>query len=190
MNLMPSTFLKSKLMKDMPFFGRNPRSSGLLQHFEPQYFNTFTRLKNLLLMLALALTFTNALSQVKPTAWDMFAKTKFESKYYEKLGEYLFYPNFPPDLKAMEGKEITVEGYYVPFAPEDGDYIIISKYPMSQCFFCGGGGPESIAEVNFIKTSTKFDVDDLITVKGKLKLNTDNLDHVNFILDQATLIKK
>jgi hypothetical protein len=129
-------------------------------------------------------------AQSKPDTWNEFAKTKFEPKYYEKLGEYLFYPSFPAELKAMEGKEITVEGFYVPFAPEDGNYIIISKYPMSQCFFCGGGGPESIAEVNFAKNPGKFQVDDLITVKGKLKLNADNMDHVNFILDQAVVVNK
>ena len=136
------------------------------------------------------LGFTSLYGQVKPNAWDLFAKTKFESKFNEKLGEYLFYPNFPADLKAMVGKEITIEGYFVPFAPEEGNYIIISKFPMSQCFFCGGGGPESIAEVNFTKQSLKFDVDDLITVKGKLKLNIDNLDHVNFIVDEAILMSK
>jgi hypothetical protein len=134
--------------------------------------------------------FTFLFGQDKPTAWDLFAKTKFESKFNEKLGEYLSYPNFPPDVKALVGKEITIEGYYVPFAPEGGDYIIISKFPMSQCFFCGGGGPESIAEVNFAKEPPKFDVDDLITVKGKLKLNIDNLDHLNFIVDQAVLVSK
>jgi hypothetical protein len=139
---------------------------------------------------AMLVGFTSLYGQVQPNAWDMFAKTKFESKFNEKLGEYLFYPNFPPDLKAMVGKEIIIEGYYVPFAPEDGNYIIISKFPMSQCFFCGGGGPESIAEVNFTKQSLKFDVDDLITVKGKLKLNIDNLDHVNFIVDEAILVSK
>jgi hypothetical protein len=129
-------------------------------------------------------------AQGKTDSWNEFAKTKFEPKYYEKMGEYLFYPNFPAELKAMEGKEITIQGFYVPFAPEDGDYIIVSKYPMSQCFFCGGGGPESIAEVNFAKSPGKFQVDDLITVKGKLKLNTDNIDHVNFILEEAVLVSK
>ena len=126
----------------------------------------------------------------KADTWNEFAKTKFESKYNEKLEEYLFYPEFPAALKALEGKEITIEGFYVPFAPEEGNYIIISKYPMSQCFFCGGGGPESIAEVNFAKTPGKFQVDDFITVKGKLKLNADNVDHVNFILEQAVIINK
>jgi hypothetical protein len=148
------------------------------------------RYKRWMFTIALLIVFSSLFSQDKPNAWDLFAKTKFESKFNEKLGEYLVYPNFPPDVKAAVGKEITIEGYYVPFAPEDGNYIIISKFPMSQCFFCGGGGPESIAEVNFTKQSLKFDVDDLITVKGKLKLNIDNLDHVNFIVDQAILISE
>jgi hypothetical protein len=147
-------------------------------------------MKRTLLLLICSVSATFVLAQGKIDSWNEFAKTKFEPKYYEKLGEYLFYPNFSTDLKAMVGKDITVEGYYVPFAPEDGEYIIISKYPMSQCFFCGGGGPESIAEVNFAKSPGKFQVDDLITVKGKLRLNVDNLDHVNFILDQAVLVSK
>ena len=133
---------------------------------------------------------TAGLAQDKTDRWNDFAKTKFEPKFNDKLGEYLFHPNFPADLKALEGKEITIEGFYVPFAPEEGEYIILSKYPMSQCFFCGGGGPESIAEVNFAKTPGKFQVDDLITVKGKLRLNTDNTDHLNFIIDQAVIVSK
>lgn len=139
----------------------------------------------------LMLVTIQAFAQTKPDMWNEFAKTKFEPKYYEKLGEYLFYPTFTNEVKALEGKEITVEGFYVPFAPEDGNYIIISKFPMSQCFFCGGGGPESIAEVMFKNNAMpKFQVDDLITVKGKLKLNANDIDHVNFILTEAVLVKK
>jgi len=126
-------------------------------------------------------------SQVVDT-WNIFAKTKFEPKFDEKLGEYLFYPKFPDDVKKLEGRQITLEGFYVPFAPEGDDYIIISKYPMSQCFFCGGGGPESVAEVNFATDPGSFKVDDLITVRGKLKLNSDDLDHINFILTEAVLV--
>ncbi|MCK6618784.1 MAG: hypothetical protein L6Q51_14190 [Cyclobacteriaceae bacterium] len=145
----------------------------------------------ILLFAASFLIASSLLAQTpKFDAWNEFAKTKFEPKYYEKIGEYLFYPNFPDALKALVGKEITVEGYYVPFAPEEGNYIIISKYPMSQCFFCGGGGPESIAEVTFKSNPGKFQVDDLITVRGKLKLNSDDIDHVNFILTEAVLVKK
>ena len=147
-------------------------------------------MKKIVVLVLLILSVTLSFAQAKFDAWDAFAKTKFEPKYYEKLGEYLFYPTFSTELKALVGKEITIQGFYVPFAPEDGNYIVLSKYPMSQCFFCGGGGPESIAEVNFAKGQRKFQVDDLITVKGKLKLNTDNLDHVNFILTEAELVSK
>jgi len=121
-------------------------------------------------------------------AWNEFAKTKFEPKFDEKLSEYVFHPTFPSSLQSLVGKEITIQGYYVPFAPDDQNYIVISKFPMSQCFFCGGGGPESIAEVNFLKDPPRFQVDDLITVKGKLQLNADDLDHVNFILTHAVLV--
>jgi hypothetical protein len=141
-------------------------------------------------MLSFVVSFGIVHAQTKWDAWNEFAKTKFEPKYDQKIEEYIFYPTFPEALKAMEGKEITVQGFYVPFAPEDGDYIILSKFPMSQCFFCGGGGPESIAEINFAKGTTKFQVDDLITVKGKLKLNADSIDHGNFILTDAVLVSK
>ena len=132
----------------------------------------------------------NVVAQVKTNLWDLFAKTKFESKFNEKIGEYLFYPNFSADLTTMAGKEVTLQGYYVPFTPEGEKYVILSKYQMSQCFFCGGGGPESVAEINFGKDSPNFNIDDLVTVKGKLRLNTENLDHLNFILDQAIFVSK
>lgn len=147
-------------------------------------------MKNFLIIALLLVVGLQVSAQSKFDAWDAFAKTKFEPKYDEKLQEYLFYPTFTADLKALEGKEVTVEGFYVPFAPQEGNYIIISKYPMSQCFFCGGGGPESILEVFFKETPRKFNVDDLITVKGKLKLNATDLDHMNFLLKDAVLVVK
>lgn len=141
-------------------------------------------------VIVLVLLTNQVIAQTKFDAWHEFAKTKFEAKYNEKIGEYLFYPTFSTELKALEGKEITIEGFYVPFAPEDGNYIIISKFPMAQCFFCGGGGPETIAEVTFKGVPSKFQVDDLISVRGKLKLNVNDVDHVNFILTDAVLVKK
>lgn len=129
-------------------------------------------------------------AQAKVDAWNEFAKTKYEPKYHEKIGEYQFYPTFTAEVKALAGKEITIEGFYVPFAPEEGNYVILSKLPMSQCFFCGVGGPETIIEVNFKGALPKFNNDDLVAVKGKLKLNADDIEHMNFILTEASVIKK
>ena len=46
--------------------------------------------------------------------WSLFAKTKFETKYNEKAAEYFLTPNFPAELKSMVGKEVDLEGYYLP----------------------------------------------------------------------------
>ena len=121
--------------------------------------------------------------------WLAFAKTKFDAKFNSQAGEYFLYPTFSPDLKAMAGKEFSLEGYYLPIDVEGNAYIILSKFPYSQCFFCGGAGPESIAEVFFKVKPGKFDPDQYIRVKGKLKLNEADLEHGNFILEEAVLIK-
>lgn len=122
--------------------------------------------------------------------WAVFAKTKFDAKFNQQAGEYFLYPTFSPDLKAMVGKEFSLEGYYLPIDVDGDAYIILSKFPYSQCFFCGGAGPESIAEVFFKVKPGKFEPDQYIRVKGKLKLNDSDLEHGNFILEEAVLIQK
>ena len=134
-------------------------------------------------------TFIAFSASAQTDGWLSFAKTKFDAKYNDKAGEYFLYPTFPADLKSMVGKEFSLEGYYLPIDVEGNAYIILSKFPYSQCFFCGGAGPESIAEVFFKTKPGKFEPDQYIRVKGKLKLNDGDLEHGNFILEEAVLIK-
>jgi len=122
--------------------------------------------------------------------WAVFSKTRFEVRYSEKAQEYLNFPIFPAEVKALESKVISVEGYYLPVDVVGEAYVIISKYPYSQCFFCGGAGPETIAEVSFKTKPPKFSADQYIRVRGKLKLNTDDIDRTNFLIQDAELIVK
>jgi hypothetical protein len=145
-------------------------------------------MRNLSLTFLFCFLALSALAQ--PEGWAAFAKTKFETKYNEKAAEYFMMPVFPADLKSLVGKEVSLEGYYMPIDVEGNAYIILSKYPYSQCFFCGGAGPESIAEVTFKAKPSKFEADQFIRVKGKLKLNESDLEHGNFLLDEAILIEK
>ena len=147
-------------------------------------------MKKFLLISMLIVISASSFAQTKTEIWSLLAKTKFEPKYFENLKEYIFYPNFPADVKALDGKEVTIEGFYVPYGSEEENFIILSKVPQSQCFFCGGAGPESVVEVKFAKAVPKFKVDDLITVKGKLKLNADDMEHMNFILIDASVVSK
>lgn len=133
--------------------------------------------------------FLSCAAVAQTDTWATFAKTKFEAKFNDKAGEYFLYPGFPDELKNLVGKEISIEGYYLPIEVEGNAYIILSKFPYSQCFFCGGAGPESIAEVSFKTKPGKFEPDQYIRVKGKLKLNEGDIDHGNFLVEEAVLIK-
>ena len=140
--------------------------------------------------LLLLLISSSIAASAQSDGWALFAKTKFEAKYNDKAGEYFLYPVFPVELKDLVGKEVTLEGYYMPINVEGDAYIILSKFPYSQCFFCGGAGPESIAEVTFKIKQEKFEMDQFLRVKGKLKLNEGNIDHGNFLLEEALMISK
>lgn len=142
------------------------------------------------LFIIVAFLFISAAAQAQPEGWALFAKTKFDAKYNEKAGEYFLMPAFSEELKALVGKDISLEGYYLPIDVEGGAYVILSKYPYSQCFFCGGAGPESIAEVFFKTKQEKFEADQFIRIKGKLKLNEGDIDHGNFIVEGAELVEK
>jgi hypothetical protein len=133
---------------------------------------------------------TSPLLAQTPEGWALIAKTKFDAKYNEKVGEYYLTPTFPDELKAKVGKEMTLEGYYLPLDIEGSGYIILSKFPYSQCFFCGGAGPESIVEVTFKGKQPKFEADQYIRVTGKLKLNEGDIEHGNFIFEEAVLVEK
>ena len=145
-------------------------------------------MKKFLIGIVFCLVAQSSLAQVE--GWSAFARTKFETKYNEKAGEYFMSPVFPAELKALVGKEVDLEGYYMPIDVDGDKYIILSKFPFSQCFFCGGAGPESIAEVTFKVKPGKFEADQFIHIRGKLKLNETDFDHGNFLVEDAVLLKK
>lgn len=83
-----------------------------------------------------------------------------------------------------------MEGYYMPLDLENNYTIVLSRNPYAQCFFCGGAGPESVIEVNFSAKPPKFKMDQIVRVTGVLKLNDKDIEHMNFILTDATLEKR
>ena len=124
-------------------------------------------------------------------AQDKFATwKKLEDVSYEKeMDEYgeIFVPRFGDQVKKLQGKEITLTGYIIPFEgmfkPE---HIIISSLPIASCFFCGTGGPETVAEV-FLEEPVKYTAK-LVQVRGKLQLNDTDTDKLMYILKDAKLL--
>jgi len=139
-------------------------------------------MKNKILIVLSILSVSICFSQQKVT-WEDLSEVEFTEKYLSVYDDYFLYPNFLAPLKALEGKQITISGYFLNVDPE-GRIYILSKGPMSSCFFCGIGGPETAIELLFDSKPT-FKTDDIISVTGILKLNADDVEHFNFILTEC-----
>ena len=121
--------------------------------------------------------------------WSTFESVTFQWKYNEDLGAQIQMPHFGREILELEGTEIELSGYYLPL--EINRYhIIISKQPFASCFFCGGdNGPESVAEIHFSEKPPRMQADEIVHVRGKLKLNPDDFDHMVFILEEARIVE-
>lgn len=113
-------------------------------------------------------------------------KTLEEVTYEVTKDEYgdLYVPVFSDDIKKIQGEVVEVEGFIIPF---EGMFkptqLILSALPVSECFFCGSGGPETVMEITMkekIKYTTKR-----VKIRGKLKLNSNNPDKLMYILEEG-----
>lgn len=136
-----------------------------------------------LIFLLLLITITPAYSQVEVT-WKTLSDVRFTDKYSEEVEAYYYYPHFDSSVKALDGKEVHIKGYMLPIDPKKGVYIL-SKSPYASCFFCGNAGPESIIELKLKPDHPKFKMDQVVIMKGKLRLNQDNIHECNYILEEA-----
>lgn len=122
--------------------------------------------------------------------WQMLAKIEFEEMYNETADVFVPYPIFHPLIKALDGKTVQIKGYVIP-TEEVGDatILVLSANPFSQCFFCGNAGPESVMDIKLAGKTPEFDLDQVTTFKGKLRLNDMDLYYLNYILEEAEVVK-
>ncbi len=135
-------------------------------------------MKNKILISFILLTCSVSFCQ-KLITWKDLAKVTYSEKFFPTYDEYFLYPKFSSSIKELEGKQVTLSGYFLNIDSKESTYIL-SKGPMSACFFCGQGGPETTVELQFIDTPI-FKTDDIISITGILKLNKDDVEHFNYI---------
>jgi hypothetical protein len=116
--------------------------------------------------------------------WKMLSDVTFKQIYVQELDSYFWKPTFGPGVKAFEGKEVYITGYVIP-VDYDENFYVVSRYPYANCYFCGGGGPESVADLRFTGKHRTYKTDERLTFKGKLKLNADDIYQMNYILEGA-----
>lgn len=120
--------------------------------------------------------------------WKLLAKVDFEDRYHEEYEAWYLFPIFSDKVKALDGKPVIIKGYIIPVDIEDGLYAL-SAYPFSNCFFCGGAGPESVMSLKFEEKPPHFDTDEVASFTGILRLNDKNVDDFNYILEKAELVE-
>lgn len=126
-------------------------------------------------------------AEQKSNMWWTLAKVKIEKRFDEQMNFDVDYPTFSEDVIALNGKEITLEGWMIPLDELRGkSYFVLSALPFNNCFFCGGAGPETVAEV-FSKKDIAF-TEKRIKVKGKLRLNSSDPLKLMYILYDAEII--
>lgn len=140
-----------------------------------------------LAILFLLVTATPVMSQVEIT-WNTLDDVQFSGQYNEEAQANFYYPNFGSEVKALEGKQVYLEGYMLVIDPIDGIYVL-SRYPYASCFFCGSGGPESVVELELLPGNLNFKMDQRITILGTLELNYDDIYQCNYILKDARVYR-
>lgn len=142
---------------------------------------------------------TKAELQAPPEGtWKTLLKLRFDVKYDERIDDIVFQPIFTDDIRALEGKEITLKGYILPHditqmggnpnkAKNDGSMFIFSAFPAATCFYCGGAGPESVVEVLPSKAIPYNK--NIVSIKGKLELNATDFLRLSYRLTNARLVE-
>ena len=116
--------------------------------------------------------------------WQDLSKINFTDKYFSEYDDYFMHPTFSASVKALEGKQITIKGYFLDVVAKENIYML-SKGPMASCYFCGQGGPESAIELELINIQN-FKTDNIVSITGVLKLNKHDVEHFNYILKECT----
>lgn len=129
-----------------------------------------------------------AQSGTTESLWKTLAKITYKKEYDEFLGFKIDKPVFSEEIKALNGKEVTVKGFIIPVEGYKGHKeFIFSAFPYSMCFFCGGAGPESVMEV--VATEAVEYTAESVVLKGKLSLNSDDVNKLMYALTEARLVK-
>ena len=120
--------------------------------------------------------------------WELLKNVEFDEIWSDEFQAYYMVPKFSESVKEMDGKEVQIRGFIIPVDIVQ-DYYVLSANPYSSCFFCGQAGPESVMEIQMIKKYEGLRMDQVITYKGTLKLNVDDIYQLNYILEDAEIIE-
>ncbi|MFD2547165.1 hypothetical protein [Sphingobacterium suaedae] len=108
-------------------------------------------------------------------------------KVEKSKGQTKYIPYFPPALKALEGKHVTIRGYMVPLTTgRKHNRFLLSVLPIFQCMFCGQDGIPAMVEVQILHGQKLAFSKRPLEVIGTVAFNGSDQNHTEIILRHAT----
>jgi hypothetical protein len=123
------------------------------------------------------------------SAWATLSIVSVTSSYDAAYGIETKKVKVSPAVRLLEGKEIEVEGYFIPLTGKLAqNHFMISKFNEKMCFFCGKAGPETAAQVFLADNKTQAYSDEKIKVVGLLRINEGDPGGLLYTLEKARVI--
>ena len=118
----------------------------------------------------------------------MVSSTTFLEYYEESKGIWTLEGIFSNPIEELNGMQVSITGYVLPLDIKESSYVL-SAYPYSSCYFCGGAGPESIVGLKITDLKQIIKTDAVKTFSGTLKLEKRPKNGFYFTLNNARLEK-
>ena len=145
-------------------------------------------IRSVILFVALMIFVLEKTSAQTDLTWETLSDVTFDIEYDEEAFSYIMVPEFSKEIKSYEKVHVIIEGYFIQMDTEDNVHVL-SRYPYASCFFCGGAGPESVIELQMSKKVKGVFLDERVFIEGTLLLNASDMDHFNYIIEDAQFIE-
>jgi len=138
-----------------------------------------------LLLIAFALVSSASMLAQKSIDWYDLEEVSFGQSDPSHKGPVYGEPHFPQTLKDLEGKTLRIQGYMLPLTVDNQLYVL-SRYPFTECFFCGGAGKETVIHLEPKESDLSFELDESVIVTGIFRL-VDDPQELCFKIEKARI---
>ncbi len=121
--------------------------------------------------------------------WEDLEKVEYEDVYLDSLDAWFWMPVFSDHILKYDGSRVLITGYFQLISKRDKNFWLTKDKKASVgCVI--GDNPMLNIDVSGCRGLRNSDSSLEITIEGKLRLNSDDVYRLNFILENPQVVKK
>ena len=122
-----------------------------------------------------------------PQSHDTVWATLHHTVITEDTKQGLYTAEHPPEVQALVGKQLTIQGFKLPYTTDgQAQHFLLTRY-TPVCFFCPPGAPNEVVDVTLDKP-VKWE-DKLFSVAGVFAIQNNGEKGLFFRLDKARIVE-